>query len=373
MGKVDIITVDDRRSMNEFIDLPWAIYAVYPNWVPPLKRDIRELLDPSRHPFWKRAERTLFLARRTGRTVGRIAAIVDDNYNQFHREKMAVWGFWECADDLEAAGALFNQVAEWARAKGMVFLRGPLNPSTNYEVGMLIDGFDTPPTLMMPYNPPYYVRLAELHGFSKEKDLLTFWVDREYRPPVWVEQLIQRLKEKHSVWIRPVRPNQFEAELGLIKEIYHAAWTDNWGFVPASDDELRHMAGRMEKIMDPELVFFIYYRQEPVGFCLILPDINPLLRRINGRFNIVGLWQLLTRRHEIKGLRGLLFGVKEEYRQLGVPLMALDHLGRVLNRRKQYQYLELGWNLEDNEAINTSYAEGGLKINKSYRIFRKQL
>ena len=176
-----------------------------PNWIPPLKKEVAKLLDPKAHPFWQFAEQRLFLAQRNGEIVGRIAAIVDHNYNRFHDERMGIWGFFECANDLEAAAALLGGVEEWLREKGMTFIRGPLNPSTNYEGGLLIEGYEQRPVFMMTYNPPYYPELVEACGFSKEKDLLSFWVDRQWQPPPWVERLARRISSKVNIQMRPAQ------------------------------------------------------------------------------------------------------------------------------------------------------------------------
>ena len=177
MADIEIIPVEGGSELKDFIDLPWRIYGSYPNWVPPLKEEVRRMLDPGGHPFWEFSERILFLVRRGSETVGRIAGIIDRHYNQFHGEKMGIWGFFECDDDPEAAAALFSSVETWALQKGMTFMRGPLSPSTNYEVGLLIEGFAHAPVLMMTYNPPYYPGLVESCGYTKEKDLMAFLID----------------------------------------------------------------------------------------------------------------------------------------------------------------------------------------------------
>ena len=331
------------------------------------------MLDPRKHPFWEFSERILFLARRGSETVGRIAGIIDSHYNQFHSEKMGIWGFFECADDPEAAAALLSSVETWVRQKGMNFMRGPLSPSTNYETGLLIEGFDYPPAVMMPYTPPYYPRLVESCGFTKEKDLVAFLIQGAYRLPEWMDRLAERIARKKGVCIRRFSPKDENAEFALIKEIYNASWSGNWGFVPLSDDEMRDIQKRVMTFADPDLVFFIYYEREPAAVCVIFPDINPLLKRLNGRIGLMGLLKFLMYRREIKGLRCLLFGIKEKYRQLGLPMLAFHHIYEVARKKKKSQYLEMGWILEDNEAINSLVEEAGAKPYKKYRIFRKSL
>jgi hypothetical protein len=373
MSGLEIIAVEKGSALKDFIYLPWEIYAKYPKWVPPLRKDVRRMLDPRRHPFWEFSERSLFLVRRGSKTVGRIAGIIDRHYNEFHGEKMGIWGFFECTDDPEAAAALFSAVETWARQKGMTFIRGPLNPSANYEAGLLIEGFDYPPVLGMTYNPPYYPRLVESCGFIKEKDLLAYLIEAPFQVPDWVDRLAERLAQKKGVHIRPFRIEDQDSEFLLIREIYNDSWSGNWGFVPLSENEIRNIQKDLMKFGDKDLVFFIYYEQKPVAVCVVLPDLNPLLKRLNGRVGLLGLLKLFMYRGEVRGLRGLIFGVKEEYRQLGFPMLATQQLNEILRKKEKYHYLEMGWCLEDNESINFLIEEAGVKTHKRYRLYRKSL
>ena len=373
MTGVEIVTADRRSDLKDFINLPWKIYAEYPKWVPPLKKDVRRLLDPRIHPFWEFSERILFLARRGSKTVGRIAGIIDRHHNDYHGEQMGNWGFFECADDPEAASSLFTAVETWAYGKGMTSVRGPLNPSLNYEAGLLIDGFDLSPGLMMTYNPSYYPQLIESCGLTREKELFSFMIDGDYRLPEWLDSLAERLARKKGIHIRPFRLKDPVPELALVREIFNDCWSGNWGYVPLSDHETQEIGKSMMEIADPDLAFFIYYEDEPVGVCVILPDVNPLLKRLNGRIGLPGLLKILLYRREITGLRALLFGIKEKYRQLGFPLLAFRHLYEVVRKKGKYRYLELGWTLEDNESINSLVEEAGARMHTKYCIYRKTL
>ena len=370
---IEIVVVEGGSELKDFINLPWKLYAKYPKWVPPLKKEIRRLLDPSHHPFWATAERRLFLARRGSQTVGRIAGIIDRCYNDFHHEQMGIWGFFECADDPAVAAALFSAVETWTREKGMNFVRGPLNPSTNYEVGLLIEGFDYPPALMMSYNPPYYSRLVESCGYAKEKDLFAFLIEGDYQLPEWMNSLAGRIARKKGIQIRPFNLKQADVEFAQVKEIYNDCWSANWGFVPLSDEEMKDIQKSVLTFADPDLAFFIYYEDEPAAVCIIFPDVNPLLKRLNGRVGLLGLLKVLLYRREITGLRCLMLGVKEKYRQLGVPMLVFHHIFEVVRKKAKYNYLEMGWTLEDNEAVNTLTVEAGARPYKKYRIFRKCL
>jgi hypothetical protein len=373
MPCTEIVTVASGTELRDFINLPWRIYTDQVNWVPPLKKEVSRMLDPRRHPFWEFSERILFLARRGSETVGRIAGIVDRHYNQFHNEKMGIWGFFECIDDPGVAAALFSSVETWACEKGMTFLRGPLSPSANYEAGLLIEGFDYPPALMMAYNPPYYPGLVEACGFAKEKDLVSFLLDDTCRIPEWMERLAERITQKKRIHIRLFRPKEVDAEFALIKDIYNDSWSGNWGFAPLSDGEIRDIQKSVMKFADPDLTFFIYYENEPAALCVIFPDINPLLKRLNGRIGLLGALKAVLYRHEITGLRCLIFGIKDKFRQLGLPMLAFRHIDAVVRKKGKYRSMELGWMLEDNEAVTTMIEELGASPYKKYRIFGKSL
>lgn len=372
-GAVEIVRVDSRQQLREFIDLPWHIYRNDPLWVPPLKSQVKHLLDTARHPFWKHGERELFLARRKGRTVGRIAAIIDHSYIRYHDERMGIFGYFECDPDQGAADALLGAAADWTQRRGMSFLRGPMNGSTNYELGLLIHGYEHPPTIMMPWQPPYYLDLLEGCGLTKEKDLLAMLIDRSHVTSPRVAKLVERIKRNHNISIRTATRRTLDRDMAMVKEIYYESWSKNWGFVPLSDDEFDESARQMARIMDPDLVLFLYHQDEPAGICVILPDMNPLLKRLNGQMGLTGLFKYFYYRHEVNGLRAILFGFKPQYRKLGLPLVAFAHLEILLRKQQKYHSLELGWNLEDNEDINRFDIEVGGREYKRYRLFRKEL
>jgi hypothetical protein len=372
MVGLDIVIVTSRLETCEFIELPWKIYERDPLWVPPIKSDVRRLLDTSIHPFWKFSEGVLFLARRGSETVGRIAGIIDRNHNKYHSERMAAWGFFECRDDPEAASELFRAVQDWADSKKMTFLRGPLNPSMNYECGTLIEGFQYEPVIMMPYNPPYYPGLIESFGFTKEKDLISIWLEDTDLQSPRIERLSRRVRRNHRITIRTLDMKNLKAEFTLINEIFQECWSGNWGFVPMTRDEMLESIRQLPRIAEPDLIFFPCYEDEPVGVCMLLPDVNPLLKRLNGKIGLLGWLKIQFYRRQIRGLRGVLFGFKERYRKLGVSLVSWDYANRTA-REKGYRNVEMGWNLEDNSAINQFDLALGGSINKRYRIYRKDL
>ncbi|MBU1565894.1 MAG: acyl-CoA N-acyltransferase [Proteobacteria bacterium] len=358
--------------MKKFIDLPWSIYKDFPLWIPPIKSSVAKLLDRKKHPFWQFSEGEFFLAERDGKVVGRIAAIIDGNNNAYHSETFGAWGFFECFQDHEAACGLFEAVEQWVRERGMSAIRGPLNPSTNYEVGLLVDGFAKEPALMMPYNPAYYLDLIYGVGYRKEKDLFSYRFTRDHEAPKWMFEVSQRICEKNDITIHC--PKKWKRDdIRLLCNIYKECWAENWGFVPTTEREDDELAKDLLFLIEPELAFFIYYSGEPVGIGVLLPDLNPLLKRLNGNLGISALIKKYLYQSEIKGLRGLLFGVKNNYRQLGLHLVSLEHVMKVLRATDKYEYTEMGWTLEDNEAINRLFSEGGLAPDKRYRIYQKEL
>ncbi len=369
-----MITISTVRSSKEkklFINLPWHIYRDNSLWVPPLKSSVSKLLDRKKHPFWKFSDGELFLAWQDNRVVGRIAAIIDNNSNAYHNEKLASWGFFECENNPEAALLLFQTVEKWAKDRGMSAIRGPLNPSTNYEIGLLVQGFDNQPTLMMPYNPSYYIQLLHGAGYKKEKDLLSYRLVREHTLPDWIHSLSEKMSSTKNVTIR--FPKKWTvADIQELFSIYHDCWKDNWGFVPTTEEEEIEHAKNLLPIIKPGFAFFIDYLDEPVGICVMVPDYNILLKRLNGQLGISALIKKLLYESEITGVRALLFGIKEKYRMAGVPLAAVKYINNFfMIERTEYNYAELGWILEDNEAMTRLLEDIGLKTLNRFRVFKK--
>ncbi len=372
MADTEIVPVESNAHMKTFIELPWKLYSPADNWVPPLKAEVRRLLDPRKHPFWEFAERGLFLALRHGEAVGRIAGIIDRNYNDFHNERVGIWGFFECENRIETASALFAAAEQWVADRGMSFIRGPMNPSTNYEIGMLIEGFEHAPALMMPFNPPYYNDLVEACGYDKEKDLFAYLIEESYKPSDKFEKLADRITERHGVTLRTVNMQDLESDVRLIRDIYHECWSENWGFVPMTDGEVGETVKALKRIGDPDLVVIVSSHGEAAGVCMVLPDINPILKQLNGKVGILGSITFLLKRRKLPGMRLILFGFRKRFQKLGLPLVPFRYMDRV-GRAKNYKYLEMGWTLEDHDGINRLAVELGGVVYKRYRIYCKQL
>ena len=372
---LQVAPVRSRADLRRFVDLPWRLYAGDPCWVPPLKSQVRGLLD-RKHPFYAdgAADREVFLAWRGKRVVGRIAAIVNRAHNAFHEDRWGFFGFFECEDDAVAAAELLAAAADWVKAKGCDTLVGPASPSTNYECGLLTAGFDTPPTVMMTYNPPGYQSLIENAGFAKAKDLLAF------SSPVHPKSLerLQRFTEKArkrepSLVTRPVVLSEFRREVGIIREIYSKAWERNWGFVPPSEAEFDWLARDLKPLVDPELLRLAFIDGVPAGFLLALPDVNPALAVLDGSLlNPIRLVraQLIGRRRA--GLRLITMGVKAEFRLRGVEaVMFCEGLQAALDRG--YRSCEYSWILEDNELAKRTVRLMDAELSKVYRMYGKAL
>src|SRR5688500_18995029 len=268
--ELEVSPVISRADLKAFMKLPWRIYKDDPQWVPPLLGELEKVLDKKQHPYHQHADSALFFARRNGEVVGRIGATVNHLYNEFHEAKTAYFAFFESIDDVEIARALLDTAFEWNAQRGMTLLMGPMNWSTNEEFcspGVLIDGFDSPPAVLMAHTPPYYSRLLEECGFTKSKDLLCYWLQGD-EPPERLVKGVARIKKAQNIVIRSLDIKDLDGEIGRIKEIYNAAWERNWGFVPMTEAEFEHMAKSIKPIINPNLCQLAEINGEPVGFII---------------------------------------------------------------------------------------------------------
>ncbi len=369
---VTITEVKTPAQLRAFIDLPFFLYRGNRNWVPPLKKEVAAILDFQHHPFWEHAVGALFLAAEGGRVVGRISAQIDHNYNNLWQEKLGAFGFFECVDDQAVANALFDAAAEWVRQRGMTVLRGPMSPSSNDEWGFLLEGFDKPAVLMMPYTPEYYLRLAENWGLGKAKDLFAFIKYAPTPMPERLTALAERLRKNPRITVRPVNMRALETEMVIIRDLYNASWQKNWGFSPMSDKEMDNLATNLKTFADPNMVLLAFYDGKPAGLSITLPDMNQVLRHLNGKLGLVGMVKFLYYRRKITGARAIVFGFKEEFRRLGLPVLLFYETEKYM-RKKGYQWCELSWNLEDNRLINDFDRELGAEVYKKYRVMERAL
>jgi GNAT superfamily N-acetyltransferase len=368
LGGIEVVEVGDRGGLKQFIDLPYTLYRDDPHWVPPLRIAVKELLDRKKHPFYLNAEAEFFLARQNGRVVGRIAGIVDRAHNRVHEENAGFFGFFESVNDPDVAAALLARARQWTADRGANFLRGPVNPSTNYECGMLVDGFDSSPMVMMTYNPRYYPELMEKTGLHKVKDLLAYLSHAQKINLKKIGRVADRVLATSGVRVRPINMKDFQGDVERVWDVYCKAWSRNWGFIPMSREEFFAMGKEMKQILKPELVLLGEVEGRVVGFALALPDVNYALKPAGGNLLPTGLLKILYYQRLIKSVRVLALGVVEEYRTSGVA--AAFYATLVRNARQLgYGDCEMSWILEDNTLMNRSIEVMGAKRYKTYRIY----
>ncbi len=365
---MEVISVKDKKSLAEFIRLPWEIYRNDPNWVPPLIKEI-EFLFSNKNPFWQHSENKLFLLKKDGKYLGRIAGIIDCNHINIHQENCGFFGFFESVNDYQIAEELLNAVKEYLREKKMVFMRGPVNPSTNDECGFLIEGFDSPPQIMMTYNPKYYLELIERYGMKKAKDLYAYLGPVTGEPIARLSRLSESVKRREKdLVVRPINLKIFAEELGKIKQIYNSAWSKNWGFVPMTDGEIESMAERLKPLVVPEILQIAEFDGKPAGFIMAIPDYNQVMKRINGKLNLSGIIKFLWYKNKIDAIRLVTLGVCPEYRKKGIDgLLYLEALKGAM--KKGYKYCESSWILEENILTQRAAEFMGGKLYKKYRIY----
>jgi GNAT superfamily N-acetyltransferase len=373
---VTISPVRSKSDLTDFIRMVWPIYRNDPHWVPPLIVDRRKLLDRKKNPFYRHSEMELFLARRNGEVVGRIAAIVNHNHNQVHQDRVGFFGFFESIDDREVANLLFAAAESWLAERGMTGVRGPMNPSINDEIGLLVEGFDDPPQILMTYNPPYYSRLIEGAGFGKEKDLYAYRLGAEKFLGPKLERVQQRARERNGVTIRGVNfsPREaFQRDVNSLKEIYNAAWEQNWGAVRMTDEEFDFLAADLKQVAEKDLAIIAEIDGKPIGLAIALPDINQILIGNRSGGLLKGVYGLLFQKKRITRGRILVLGVVPERRGHGIDAVLYYEIGTRMVRDHGYTEGEASWVLEDNVMMNRAATMMNGEIYKRYRIYQKEI
>jgi GNAT superfamily N-acetyltransferase len=374
--KINVLEVISRRERDAFIKFQWQIYSDDPAWVPPLIIERRAFLDRKRHPFYLHGDAALFLARRNDKIVGRIMASDDPNYNSLHQSNVGCFGLFESIDDHDVAAALLETAANWLRKKGRTEMMGPIDYSTNYVCGLLIDGFQFPPTILTAHNPPYYRELIESCGFSKAKDWYAWWFADPAKAAARLRPLAERFRKRWPLTIRTGNLKNIREESRRLRQIYNQAWEKNWGFVPFTEAEIEFMTHELKQLIIPEFALIAEVGDEPAGFILCVPDINVALRHINGRlatFGLpIGLVRLLYFKRRTRTARLIALGVIEKYRRAGIAEMLVLRIVEDAMIKRGFTG-ELSLTLEDNFVINRFLAAIGATRYKTYRIYRKQL
>lgn len=378
MATVSIRPVRTRRELKRFVKVPFRLHRESEQWVPPLVFERMQFLDRKKNPWFEHGEAEYFLAEREGEPVGRISAHADSRWDEFQGGKDAMFGFFETAEDPEVARALFDAAAEWAAARGRERVLGPMDFTTNDEIGILIEGFERTPMILEPWHPPYYQRLIEAEGFSKAMDVL-MWELRmgELKEGEKFDPSIHEAAEKalrdEGITIRNMRKSDMAGEVRRFMDVYNEAWGDNWGFVPITDAEVEFQAKNLKQVLDEEWTFMAEKDGEVVGAALTLPDINQVMAGMNGRLLPFGWAKFLLGKRKIDRLRVFALGVKHDYRHTGVAAgLYLEHI-KLAAQPDKIHWGEMGWILETNKPMNRAMEGMGGKIVKKYRLYERSL
>jgi hypothetical protein len=372
VDKLTVRPISSKQDTLSFIRFLWKIYRDFPAWVPPLIMDRKKLMDRAKNPFYKHTDAEFYLAERDGIVVGRIAAIVNHNHNKEHGENIGFFGFFECINDQNVANALFDTVKKYLQEHGVTAMRGPVNPSVNDEIGLLIEGFDLSPAIMMTYNPPYYVALVERYGFKKSKDLYAYLLDQRTVYTDRFNRAHEVAKQRQKLTFRSFDMKHFYDEVDRVKEIYNKAWAKNWGAVPMTDEEFDALAADLKPVIVPDLVIFAEKEGKPIGFALSLPDINIALKYNKNGHMLPALYYLYAKKKEINLVRIIVLGVMPEFLSTGAGA-ALFYETAIRAKKLGYGYGEASWILEDNEPMVKSAEAMQGRITKRYRIYEMSL
>jgi len=374
MSDVAITPVRTRREKTRFLNVPWQLHRDDPNWVPPLRMNQKEMVGYRHHPFYDNAEIQTFLAIRDGSVCGRIGAIVNHAHNRRFQDEVGFFGFFESIDDQDVANALFDSAGQWLKERGKTTIRGPMSPSYNHDIGLLVEGFDSPPTFMMTYNPRYYEQLIENYGFTKEHDLYAYYghTDQLENQDEKLQFVVDESTRRFNFKLRRMNMSKFDQEVRTFLKIYNEAHGSHWGFIPLSESEIKHMSKSMRFLMIPELTTVAEVDGRVVGTAFGMLDFNPLIKLIDGRLFPFGFLRLLLNRKKIKRMRLIAAHVLPEYQRWGLGLVLLSRLvPDVL--AWGIKEAEFSWVAESNHLSRASLERGDAKRDKTYRIYDCQL
>lgn len=378
MASVSIRPVRNRRELKRFVKVPFGLHRDSEQWVAPLVFERMQFLDRKKNPWFEHGEAEFLIAERDGEPVGRISAHADSRWDEFQGGKDAMFGFFETVEDPEVVRALFDAATEWAAARGRERILGPMDFTTNDEIGILIEGFERQPMILEPWHPPYYQRLIEAEGFAKTMDVL-MWELRmgELKEGEKFDPSIHEAAEKalrdEGIVIRNMRKREMAAEVRRFMDVYNEAWGDNWGFVPITDAEVEFQAKNLKQVLDEEWTFMAEKDGEVVGAALTLPDINQVMAGLNGRLLPFGWAKFLLGRRKIDRLRVFALGVKHDYRHTGVAAgLYLEHI-KLAALPDKIHWGEMGWILETNKPMNRAMEGMGGKVVKKYRLYERSL
>lgn len=367
---IQIVPVSNRSQQKQFIRFAWDHYAGDANWIPPLISEIRGLLNYVPHPFYEKGEIQTFLAIRDGKIVGRIAAIVDGFHNEYHKESRGMFGFFESIDDTDVSDALFDAARDWFAERGIEKLRGPANPSQNYEWSLLVEGFDSPPTFMMTYNKKYYERLILHWGFRKSQDMFAYIGETDQLDSLDPKMLmvVNEAVRRFNIKLRRISKKNFAQDVNSFLDIYNKALPGQWGFTPMSGEELKATAAGLKHLIAPEMTSVAEIDGKPVAAVFGLLDYNPLIKKIDGRLFPFGFLRLMFGKRKIKKIRLISTNVLPEYQRWGLGIVLLSRLVPEV-RDWGITESEFSWVLESNKLSRGTLERGGARKTKTYRVY----
>lgn len=368
----------DGGLIDRFIRVQWTVNQEFNpggQWVAPLLMDRRDYLDVHKNPFFQHADVACWIARKDGRDLGRIAAVVDHDWEKRHGDPTGSFGFFDCVDDQEIATALLDRARSWLKERGRTAVVGPFDLSTNYQAGLLVDSFDAKPCVQMPYNPPWYEKLLLGAGLEQKKDLWQWWLSTATPIPEKVERVADKVAKRNNVVVRQMDLDNWDREVDTVLEIYNDAWDDNWGFVPVGEAEFRHIAADLKMVIDPNLALMAEVDGEAIAFCITIKDLNQALDGLNGSLVPTGglkLWWRTDVKPVVTRGRLIVMGIKSGYRRRGADSILFVETHRAANR-VGWEGAEIGWTLDDNDMVNRAIeAMNGTKV-KTYRVFGQDL
>lgn len=372
---VKIVPVEGKKLLHKYIDFPHDLYEGDPHYVPELFMAQKDLFNPKKNPFFSHAQVQSYLAYRGDKIVGRISAILNGNYNDYHKSNVGFFGFYDVIDDYEVSKALFDAALEWCKEKGVDAVLGPTNFSTNDTAGLLIEGYDEPPKIMMTYNKPYYRDHVTKYGFEKEMDLFAYilYTKKASEKSIRLAQSLEERLGRQGITFRNLNLKDFHNEVALIRDIYNEAWQNNWGFVPWTDAELKHLADDLKMLANKDWLYIAEHDGEAIGFGVTINNVFEITKDFKkGRLFPFNIIKLLRKRHKTKYVRILALGVKEAYRRKGIE--AIFFAKNILQARKDNVIAgEVSWVLEDNTEMNASAENLNSELYKKYRIYRYNL
>jgi ribosomal protein S18 acetylase RimI-like enzyme len=376
MSELNVVPLSRSGAhIRRFLRVSYGIYQNDPHWVAPLLGDLKKVFTDA-NPLFEHAEMQLWVVTQNGRDVGRIAGIVDQNFISYQKQNAAFFGFFECINDRTVAHALMDAAVNWARSKGLKTILGPLNPTTNEEGGLLVNGFDSSPVFMMTYNPPYYADLITGEGFAKAKDLLAYFFDLANTPMERFERIANKFRKREpDIAIVPIRKRNLTECLVKVKAIYNEAWEDNWGFVPMTNAEVDFMAGRLKPLLTEGLAYVAETPQEPVGFLFAMPDFNQAFKPLKGHLltpKLLGFLPYVVGWKVPNLCRVITLGVKAKYRRRGIEAAMLAE-GLRTGFKLGFRAVEASWILEDNIAMQRVIELFGGTPYKTYRVYERPL